>query len=162
MEANGQKKIVDVTNFTDDILEIEQPQENKKVTVSSANDKFIISQNNVLAQTSFPISINPNGKYVIVTTPTGNRYLGVFPSEAIDNLTKTKVIDQLQESVPLQLTEGPAGELEYEVSGEKLVKIFNLFDIKAPISLTVSALDGQLLDIEQPTWYKVFGFLFNS
>lgn len=152
------KKEVDVTNLAEDVIEIEQAQEAKKVKIGSLGDKFIISQNDFDALTAFPISINPSGKHVTVKTPSGERYLGIFPADVFESLNKTGVIDNLEGNI--ELAEGEEGQLEYILNGEKILNLFNLFDVTAPVNVKVSALDGQLLSTDSPVWYKVLGFIW--
>jgi hypothetical protein len=152
------KKEVDVTELAEDVIEIEQSQEAKKVKIGSVGDKFIISQNDTDALTSFPISINPNGKHVTVDTPTGQKYLGIFPDDVFDTLSKTGVLDNLEGNI--ELAEGEQGQLEYILNGEKVLNLFNLLNVTAPVNVKVSALDGQVLETDSPAWYKVLGFIW--
>lgn len=162
VDTGSVKKSVDVTGFGDNIIEIEQSQDAKRISISQSEDKFLITQQDVVAQTGFPIKINPDGRYVIVVTPSGERYLGIFPSDAIDSILKTQIIDKVSVESGLSLTEGEAGVLEYVVNGEKNIKLFNLFEISAPVTLKISAIDGIVLGKDSPVWYKVLGFLFEN
>jgi hypothetical protein len=37
----------------------------------------------------------------------------------------------------------------------------NLFELDIPVSTSVSALTGEILSVDQPTWLKVLGFMFS-
>ena len=159
VSTNQGEKAADVTNYQDEIIEVEQKEAAKKLQIVSEGDQFVLVQHAIAAQTSYPITINSKDKRLSVETPSGIHYVEVFPQDVFQNLANAHVIDQLSSEGRMILDEGDAGVLLYQVNGEKIVDILNLFTITAPISLQVSANSGEILSIDKPTWLKIFGFL---
>lgn len=156
---DGRKQnVVNVTDYEDEVVEIVKEEESIAITI--LEDGFGINQTGVLAYTSYPISIDTGSHKLSVETETGVKNILIMPQEVLVTLLRTKIIDRLVENTILQLKEGELGELSYEIKGEKVINLLNLVSVSVPIETTVSALTGEVLQIDKPTWYKILGFMF--
>lgn len=156
----GEKKI-DVTDFDQDIVEVEERPHTQKFTVGvGEGNKFFLKQEGIEVVTDFPIIINAEKGEISVLTPTGYRFISVLPKEAIEVLLRTKLITKISKTEKPLMTEGEHGQLIYKVSGEKVVNMFNLFNLEVPVKGEVSVLTGEVVSVEQPVWLRLFGFIF--
>lgn len=155
----GESKSTDVTGYKDEIIVIEETSPAKKLTILMQEEDFVIKQDQISAVTNFPITVNAKNKELSVLTPSGLRYIKVLPSDVLDNAYKADIIDTVLESA--KLIEGVKGELEYQLSGEKNINLFNVMTINAPVNVSVSAISGEVINVEKPQWLRIFGFLFS-
>ena len=154
------ERIRDVTNYQDDLIEIEERGEVATFKIRIVEEKFIIEQQGVLAITEFPINIDARKAEVSVVTPSGQRYLAVLPREAVNSAFRAKAVTKLPAGQEIILDEGSSGELSYIISGERVINLLNLFDFGIPVTAFVSATTGEVLSVDQPTWLRILGFLF--
>lgn len=153
------EKTLDVTNFQDGIVEIEQRPEVEMVTIGVENDKFTIKQRGVTAETDYEINIDPQSAGLTLSTPSGFRYLSILPRQATEIILRSRIINRISGGSKISLEE-VEGELSYGVAGERVINLFNLFDYSVPVSARVSASTGEVLSVDQPTWLRILGFLF--
>jgi hypothetical protein len=158
LTKSGEKSL-DVTNYKEEIVEIEERPELERLTIAIQNDKFTIEQKGITAVTDFAINIDPQTAGLTLETPSGFRYLSILPRQAVETLLRSKVINRIASGSRISLAEY-SGELFYEVTGERVINLFNIFDYRVPVSARVSASTGEILTVEQPTWLRIFGFLF--
>lgn len=151
----------DVTSFRDNIVEIEERGDVKKIQIGFSNDKFSISQNGFTVYTSYPIEVDSKEAAVLVHSPSGVRNLSILPYDAITYVVRSNIISKTAPTVnSLQLSESDKGELFYAIDGVKGVNLFNVYKFDVPVKTTVSATNGHVLSVDEPIWYKVFGFVF--
>ena len=155
----GYKKL-DVTDYDDDLVEIEERDRAKIVKLGIVGDKLSIEQRNIIALTSLPINIDPSRKELSLTTSSGRRYVSILPQEAVDSLMRTKLISSYNPDAELEIIEDETGNAVYLVDGKKIVNVFNIYDYELDVSAKVSATTGELIGIENPEWLKYFNFLF--
>ena len=151
---------LDITNYQDEVIELEERAEIEKVTIELENDKFLIKQRSVVASTDYEININPKTAGISLKTPTGLKYLSILPRQAAETVLKSKLINKIDIKTRIPLNEEGGRELAYEVKGEKVINLLNIFNYSVPVSAKISAANGEVLQVQQPTWLKVFGFLF--
>lgn len=161
VSSSSGEKSLDVTNYQDEIVEVEERPEVERYTISLDEGKFIIDQDGISAETYFPININPQTAGLTLETPSGFRYLSILPREAVETILRAKTINRLKEGSRLVISEQNR-ELSYEIFGDKVIDIFNLLKYSVPVSSQVSASTGEILSVNQPTWLRILGFLFFS
>ena len=149
----------DVTNWQEDLVEIEERGEVKQATIGVIGEQFAIEQGGITALTDFPITIDPKANALSLTTPSGSIYLAVLPAEAVESALRSRFLNRLPEKRILIKEEG-VGILAYTISGEKVVDIFGILEYKIPVTARVSASTGEILKVDGPEWFKIFGFLF--
>ncbi len=147
------------TNSKEDLVEVEARANTNDLKIGSSQNKFTIEENNVIAVTDFPITIDAAKNTLSVTTKTGTRLLTILPYEATVSLTRAKLIDNLKGN-QIDLSENPNGSLEYLINGNKNINLFNIATITANVNSTVSATTGEVLKIDEPQWLKLFGFIW--
>lgn len=151
---------VDVTNLKETLVDVEARGSANELKIGQNNGQFTLVENGIVANTGFPITIDPVDATLTVTTPTGARLLSILPYEAILSLMRAKLIDQVN-GKQINLSETQSGELQYGVNGTRHINLFNLTKIDVDIHSSVSATTGEILKLDEPQWLKVFGFLFS-
>lgn len=159
IDSSEGSRNLDVTNWQDDLIEVEERGETKKLTIRIVDGEFSIEQKGISVVTSFPINIDPKKNEISVQTPSGARFLSVLPVEAAESALRAKVMTRLTDEKAL-LVESDRGELVYVLSGEKILNFFNLLDYPVEVEASVSVLTGEIVHVEQPPWLIVLGFLF--
>jgi hypothetical protein len=149
---------LDVTNWDDDLIQIEEREDVKKLKISLVEDKFKIEQEGISALVEYPIKIDPKENKLAIETPTGEKFLGVLPYEAAQGILRTRLISKIKNNT-LELIEDEK-DITYLVKGEKIINVLNVYDFSFDVSAKVSASTGEVKNLDGPVWLKVFGFLF--
>lgn len=150
---------IDVTNFKDTLIEIEARGDANDIKISQVDGRFVFEEKGVSANTDFPITIDPVKNELKLKTASGERIIKVWPYEAVLSLKRAKLVDKIKDN-KITLSENSKGELQYLITGEKSVNIFNVATVSAPIDSSVSVSNGEVLKMNEPYWLKFFGFLF--
>ena len=151
---------LDVTNYQDNLVEIEERGNVKRINIGRIDNFFTIEQNGITAKTIYPIIIRPKENELSVTTSGGSIYVSILPIEAAETAIRSRFVSNLTGKDALELTEDN-GILSYKISGEKVLNLLNVTSYKIPVVAHVSASTGELLAIDGPEWFKIFGFLFS-
>lgn len=154
------EKSLDVTNYEDEVIEIEERPQTKKVAISIVDNKFVIKQGGVSAITDYEINIDPASARLTLVTKSGLKFLSILPRQAVETMLRSKLVNRLNRQDRFEITEEKGGELAYVVSGEKTFNVFELFEYAIPVVARVSASTGEILEIEQPEWLNSLNFLF--
>ncbi len=150
----------DVTDWQEALVEIEERGEAERAVIGVAGEQFTIEQNGILALTDFPIVIDPKENELALVTPSGSIFLSVLPTEAVESALRSRFINRLPEK-KIFLKEEGVGTLAYTVIGEKVLDIFGILEYKIPVTARVSASTGEILGVQGPEWFKIFGFLIS-
>jgi len=155
---NGEKSL-DVTNYKDEIIEIEERPALERVKIGISDNQFTIEQRGVVAWTDYEINIDPESAGFTLKTPSGLRFLAILPYQATETALRAKIINRLEDKEHIVIKEEDL-ELAYEISGERVLDFFNVFKYPVPVKARISASTGAVLSVEQPTWLRILGFLF--
>lgn len=153
-------KTLDVTNYDDDIVEIEERNRAKIVRLGVVGDKLSIEQRNIIALTDMPINVDPSKKELSVTTSSGRKLISVLPREAIEALMRTKIVNKMGLNERLNIIEEEEGDVSYVIKGQKVINLFNVYDYEIDITARVSVTTGEVVGIDEPEWLKAINFLF--
>lgn len=157
--AQGDKSL-DVSNYLDPVVEIEERPQTQKLSIGVKNGLFEIKQKGITVQTDYEISIDPKTAGLTLKTPSGLRFLSILPLEAANSIFRTKLINRLPKGNAMKLVELEGRELAYEITGDKVISILNVYNHSIPVTTKISASTGEILTIDEPSWLKVFSFLF--
>lgn len=157
VDSSGSEKTLDVTEVQENIIEIEERPETEKIAIKIKDDKFLLTQDKLIAQTDYEIRVNPEIAGITLSTPSGFRFLSIFPKGAVDTVLRARVMDRVENTI--ELNEGDDGALSYIVKGQKVINLFDLYEYKVPVKARISASTGEVLSIEQPEWLSIIGFL---
>lgn len=157
--SSGDKSL-DVTNYKEEIVEIEERPEVERLVIGVSEGKFTIEQRGVVAETDFDINIDPASAGLTLETPSGFSYLSIFPRQAVNSVLRSKIINRIGGDSTLKIIETDS-ELSYEVAGDKVINLFNLIEYPVPVKVRVSASTGEILSIDQPTWLRIIRFLLD-
>lgn len=156
LSYNGSSKKVDLTNYKNDIVQIEEKDAPTTVSIKGRESGFEIVQRGIVTYTEYPIKINSPENQISIATDTGERYVSFMPYEAVRMLARTNMITEVAGG-NIQLAES-AGEPAYVISGTKLVTLFKIFSFNVPITAHVSAANGNVVKVDQPIWYSLIGY----
>lgn len=157
--SGNQIRELDITQVSQDLVEIEERAETQKVTIGVIDDKFSLFHKGITAVTEFPVAVDSLTAQVSVETSTGKRFLSVFPYDAIEAVLRAKLINRIADK-KVEIIEKD-WKLQYRVEGEKVFNLFNVYQHQIPISYYISASTGEILSIDAPNWLKALGFLFS-
>lgn len=143
---------LDVTNWSGDLLEVEERPDIKKLKISSKEGQFYIEQEGVTAGTSLPIKIDPKTSRFAVTTQTGDKYLAVLPYEAVQSSLRSRVLSEASGELIGIGEEGR--DLSYSISGLKKINLFDIYTLQVKVTAKVSASTGEILKTDEPVWLK--------
>jgi hypothetical protein len=149
---------VDITGYESEIVEIEEKDAPRTISIAATPSGFAIKQRGITAETSYPINITSPENKLSLTTNSGERFLTILPYEAVNLIIKTNIISTVVGG-QVTLVEKDEGEMAYVVRGEKHIVLFNVFAFQVPVNVEVSATSGTVLNIDQPLWYSVVDFL---
>lgn len=156
----GEENKLDVTNWKEDLLEIEERGEVQKINIAIEDGKFVIEDGEARALTELPINIDAEENKLALVTSSGQVYLSVLPLEALETSLRSKYLSKITEK-NLQINEKNLGILTYTVKGEKSIKVFSILNFDIPVTTHVSASTGEIVTVDQPKWLSILGFLFN-
>ncbi len=155
--TDSDTKELDVTDWKEDIVEIEERPETQKVRIQLIDGKFFLKQKGISATTDQPITIDSKSAELSVKTDSGDKFLSVLPYDAVQSILKTKVINEVSNKIEI-LEEN--GNLAYKIDGQKVINFFNVYSYQIPVSGYVSTSTGEILKVDSPTIYKYITFLF--
>lgn len=140
-------------------LEVESGTEAAKVKVKikikRVDNRFMLTEREVEAETNFPLSVNPETRELTVTTPAGIKVVTILPTQAVSNMLANNVFDR-QENVKIVFEDET---VIYRISGAKDERLLGIFRISLPTTAVVSADTGQLLTQEQPFLFRFLDLL---
>lgn len=155
----GLEEELDVTNWVEDLVEIEARGDTKKINIFLQNNQFGLAQGGFSALTAFPIKVSPKENKFFLSTPSGDKYLAILPSEAAQSALRSKAVGEIMPT-PFELGEVNS-DLCYTVTGEKVINLFNLYNLKTTILAKVSGSTGEVISTNEPVWLKILGLLFS-
>ncbi|EKD62575.1 MAG: hypothetical protein ACD_52C00122G0004 [uncultured bacterium] len=158
IKSKDDSKTLDAASWGEEIVEVEERGDVKKISIQKQNSSFLISQGDVNAKTNFPIVIDSLRGELSVITGTGSRHILRYPQEVTEALKNAKIVSVYDD---VNITENDKGELLYEVTGKKAIRILGLFDIKGNVDVDVSASTGEVLKVDEPLWLKVLSLIFS-
>jgi hypothetical protein len=153
--ASGTKSL-DVTGLDQDLIEIEKYIAPQTIKIQASDNDFSIIQGSATAKTIYPIEVNTQDKQILIKSPSGYEYLKTLPLDAINSL---RILGVQSDINSLIITQNQKGDLVYLSSGEKVLNILGIYDLKIPVTANVSVSSGKISNINGPIWYKLFGFL---
>lgn len=150
-----------------EIFKIQERADKGQIKVSTLQDKFVFSRENIGAATTFPLSVNLQTNQLTVKTPSGEKVVTVLPDQAIKNMLAANVIDQVK-GIPfthdvgkvatqagtaleevIKLTTTREGILAYEIPGTKRSRFLGFINVEIQKTAVVSAETGELLGTQQ-------------
>lgn len=149
---------VDISGFDDSIIEIEERPAIQNLIIGRSGNFFTIKQGATWVNTTLPIQVNPKTARLSLTTSSGESFLHIMPRDAIRSVLRSKVITAVRSGESVELKESDE-RLVYRIPGEKIIPILNLYNYSFNVDSYVSAQTGELVTVDAPTWYKIFGFL---
>jgi hypothetical protein len=160
VKTDNEEKSLDVTNFSGDVIEIEERGEVQKIKIYVKDKKFVLSQGGIQVSTDFPVNINPESAEISVKTDSGVKYLSLLPKDATEVLLRSKTLTNIPTDSKVNLIE-ENGVVVYEITGVKKVNLFNVADYNFDVSSKVSASNGEVVSTNEPIWLKLMSLFLN-
>lgn len=154
------KKELDVSKVKDQLIEIEERPSVQKLTLGVRDGFFTLMQNNVSVETEYPISVDPKTAEIMVTTPSGKKYISILPYEAVETTLRTKLINKIDIGTKIKILDKDT-QLQYQISGQREFNFFNVYSYTVPVVIDLSASTGEILSLDAPLWYKLVGNLIS-
>lgn len=155
----GTGNYLDVSGIGSDLVEVEERPATHKFSIATSANGFVLTQDGVMATTSYDIHIDPLKARLTLATPTGDKYLAILPKEAVDSTIRSGVLSKVVDG-GVAIVENAGSELVYKVSGNKVLNLFNLYNYQVPVTANVSASTAQIVSVDQPPWLVVITYLF--
>lgn len=152
---------LDLDKTEEALIEIEERPAVRKLVIGHADDGFTIKQRGTTVNTSLPIQVNPESARLAFRTSGGNNFLYILPEEAVISVFRTRVATRLRAGEDIELKEEQE-KLVYKIPGQKVIHILDLYDYVFSVDTYVSAQTGEVVEVEAPVWYKIFGFLITQ
>ncbi len=159
LDNGEQTKTLDITNYNDDLVEVEGRQGIQKLTISKIDDNYQIQQDGLIVVTDYQIDVNAKDGDLLIVTPTGKKYLLVFPTEAALTLLRSKVVNKISKDQKIQMSEND-GVLTYAIFGKKVFSVFGFLGFEIDVQTKVSATTGEVVAITSPEWMKILSAVF--
>lgn len=152
-QENGEVKLKveneegkEVEDHDDEREELEDELEEEEIEIATEDGELIIKQNGVRARTNFPLSINPETKEFIITTPAGEKSVSVLPDEAIQNMFEQGFIaTRSGESAQSLEISVHNGNVVYKMKTEREHNFLGFIPLVTPQTILVSAQTGQAI-----------------
>ena len=141
-----------------DTVEVAARANSNDLKIGTNGNQFTIEENGIVANTSFPITIDPVKNELTVTTNSGSRLLSILPFEATVVLTRGKFIDNIKDN-QISLSEDSNGLLQYSINGVRNINIFNVAKVSGDVSSNVSASNGEIIKVNEPVWLRLLGVI---
>src|SRR4030042_1396497 len=93
-------------------------------------------------------------------TPSGYKFLSILPKQAASVLLRAKLATTITQDERAYILEDEKGNLYYDLTAKKIIPIFNIYNYEFGVRANVSATTGEIISIDEPTWYRFFNFLF--
>lgn len=147
---------MDVSSVKDELIEIEERDNTKKITIALDRGYFVINHDGVVATTDFPIEIDPINNKFYLSSESGLINLNILPKDALSLALRSRFLDR---SIPegLKILEREPGQITYEIDGERVLNLFYFFSYKVPVSVYISAVTGKIIYVNQPLWLRLLG-----
>ncbi|HLE49019.1 MAG TPA: hypothetical protein VI819_03250 [Patescibacteria group bacterium] len=154
------EKNFDVTDVDEKIIEFEDRPAVSNLYIAKNDKNFVVGQGSFRAITDFQVNVDPDKAKITLLTPTGYRFLPVPPQEAVNVLVKSKIATRLKELTPMRISEDETGNLYYEIAAVKDIQITDLYTYDAQVTAKISAVNGEILGVEETIWTKILSFFF--
>lgn len=154
----GEKNALDITNWRDSVIEIEEKEETKKVDVLLSDGKFLLKQSDLLVSFDFSLKLRPKEKELLVETPFGDKLLFVMPYDAALITLRSRALSKVKKDEPFELVEENR-DLVYQIKGSKTLDFFGFYKSDFPVVVKVSASTGEIVFVDEPWWLRLASFL---
>jgi hypothetical protein len=126
-------------------------------TTQSSNPRLEINANNVVAQSTMALSVDPLSGILTVETPNGPQKVSIMPDEALGIILELKALNSgIPDPTILLVSEN--GKLIYRISGSKVEKFIGLLPIAIQKQILVSADTGSIIKVELPIISSILSF----
>lgn len=138
---------MDVTAVTSDLVTIEDMELERVMTVKKDGLGYRLSQGGLSVGVPYPIAIDVATHKLTV----GSQVVGVSPMEVAKTVLRAKYATNITGGVMKEEN----GGLYYEINGEKHFSWGNFWKHNLPVSIKLSATDGEVIEFKAPYWYKL-------
>jgi len=138
---------MDVSAVTSDLVTIEDTDIDRVMTVKNQGTGYRISQGGLNVGVAYPVIIDVATHKLTV----GSQVVGVSPMDVAKTILRAKYATNILGGEIIE--EG--GVLYYQINGEKHFSWGNVWKYNLPVSVKLSATDGEVVEFKAPYWYKL-------
>lgn len=149
---------VDATNWKNNLVELVETPDTKKLEIAVFDGRFTIKEGSATAATTFPIKVDPKERKLAIVTPTGDKFLAILPVEAVQSILRAKVVTNASNNFEVVEKDN---SLSYKITGEKILNLFNIYNLPVPVTAYISASTGEILSLDQPPWLAIASYLLS-
>lgn len=122
----------------------------QRITIESENEEehhFEEDASRVVFSNEIPVNVDQQTNELTVTTPTGDKTLGLLPDDAVKNIINSDSVSEVSKDPntgksELRLTINSNGVPVYEVEGIKKGRFLGVFNVNIKKTVQISAIDG--------------------
>lgn len=126
----------------------------------------VLRKNNVRANTSFPVSVDPETNKVFITTSSGKKEVSVLPDAAVERILQSRILSNVETRASSSAFNGDDATLQttltelnskpvFKVKGFSNKKVFGLFPASFAKTVYVSAEDGSVVKTDETFFSKM-------
>jgi hypothetical protein len=160
VESDKGKEEMELGEWKESLIEIEERPQTQKVSIGVYDDNFSLENKGIIALTQYALKVDAKSARIIASTESGERFVAIMPYSAVETLVKSGIVSNFPLDSKILLTEVDS-ELVYIIEGEKNLNFFNLYFHPVAVEGFVSALNGEVVEVRQPKWLGILGFLFD-
>lgn len=154
--ALGDGTRYEISGIEEDIVEIEERGEIKRLRIILRDGNFVLSQEGFNVVAEKPIEIDPRSGRIMIETDSGKVFLGVLPLDAATTILRSRSLTKINDAY---LTSNKDGEVVYRFEGEKEVDLLKIINYSVPVTTELSISTGEILKVDQPIWLRILSFL---
>ncbi len=117
-----------------------------------------IKANDVIAQTTMALSVDPLSGFLSVQTPSGPQRVTIMPDEAMGIVTELKAINAKTSTNSSMNLVSENGQLMYRIPGNKIEKFLGMFPLSIQKEILVSVDTGSIIKVELPPLYRIISY----
>lgn len=161
IESEKGKQDLELVDWKDNIIEVEERPQTQKVTIGLHDEMFGLENKGIIALTDYSLKVDAKSARILAKTDSGEKYVAIMPFSAVETLVRSKAITgfpiDFDNKIYLKEVDN---DLVYSVVGEKGINFFNLYYYPVAVEGLVSALNGEVVEVKQPKWLRILGFMF--
>lgn len=140
--------------------DVESELEKEGLQVSTEDGRLKFTKSGISFTSEYPLSVGNVSRLLAVQTPEGEKEVKKLPDEILSTLQSQGEIATLSgtpgENISLKVKNG---QPVYEINGQKVYRLLNLFDVAQTLKLTVSAETGEVVSTDKSFFTNLISLL---
>lgn len=155
-KENGNGIETEIKDVEKNKIEQELKKEQEIELEATGEGELALVRGGFTTQTTLPISVDSKTHKLFVTTPKGTKEVAVLPDQAVENILRNKLLDQIEGGTQKLILDDKTDLPEFEVRGVKQKRILGLFPISIAKKLEVDTETGEILETNTSLIDRIF------